>query len=398
MLQIEKIDVELLTSDPANVRSHDERNLEAIKGSLKRFGQQKPIVVDSEGVVIAGNGTLAAARSLGWSQIEIIQTELKGPDKTAFAIADNRTAELAKWDVPELSQTLQALKDEDPDLLNAAGFLDDEFSKILDFGIREDDHEGIADCEDEAITKTGDIWQLGNHRIMCADNSDLGQVQKLMGSKTADLIMSDPPYCVDYLGSITKARKDIKGDAVTESESYEDLIFKMLNVAHQVSNENRALYLWFSDSQAVPICNALENAGFKRWAWIVWVKNNFNMSLNPQHYRQKHEMCLYASTGLNMPKWYGPNNESTVWEYPKPSKNKLHPTMKPLEMYARCLMNSSKIGDVVYETNLGSGTTLIAAEQTDRSCYGLELSESYCDIIIERWQNATGKKAKRIKP
>ena len=398
MLQIEKINVELLTSDPANVRSHDERNLEAIKGSLLRFGQQKPIVVDSKGVVIAGNGTLAAARSLGWSQIDIIQTELTGPDKTAFAIADNRTAELAKWDVPELTQTLQALKDEDPDLLNAAGFLDEDFSKLLDYGRDEIDQDEVSDCDDEAITETGDIWQLGNHRIMCADNSDLGQVQKLMDSQTADLIMSDPPYGVDYQGTTAKAQKEIIGDDVTNSEDYEDLIFKMLHVAHQVSNENRAIYLWFSDSQAVAICNAANNAGFKKYAWIVWAKNMFNFSMNPQHYRQKHEMCLYASTGLNMPKWYGPNNESTVWEYPKPSKNKLHPTMKPLEMYARCLMNSSKIGDVVYETNLGSGTTLIAAEQTDRSCFGMELSESYCDIIIERWQNATGKKAKRIKP
>ena len=395
-MDIERIDIDLLTPDPGNVRTHDQRNLEAIKGSLRRFGQQKPIVVDSQGVVIAGNGTLAAAKDLGWTEINVVQTGLTGVEAVAYAIADNRAGELANWDDQALTRTLEALRDEDPTLLEDAGFLDDEFQKLLNFEREEIPDDSFSEASGDTLVEFGQIWQLGNHRIMCGDNRDLAQVKALMGRKKADLIMSDPPYGVDYKGSITKSRNEIEGDAVLESGSYEELITDMLTVAHSFSKQDRGLYLWFSDSQAVAICNAAESAGFKRYAWLVWVKQHFNMSLNPQHFRQKHEMCLYASSGSKMPKWYGPNNECTVWEYDKPMKNKLHPTMKPVEMYARCLSNSSKIGDVVYETNLGSGTTLIAAEQLDRSCFGMELSESYCDTIINRWQELTGKRAQLV--
>jgi len=395
-MDIERIDIDLLTPDPSNVRTHDERNLTAIKGSLRRFGQQKPIVVDSQGIVIAGNGTLTAAKDLGWTHINVIQTGLSGVEAVAFAIADNRTAELADWDDTALTQTLAALREEDPDLLKDAGFLDGEFQRLLNFGREEIEDDSFSESDGEAITEFGQIWQLGNHRVMCGDNRDPAQVKALMGTMRADLIMSDPPYGVDYKGSITKSRNEIEGDDVVGSESYEQLITDMLIAAHSVSKPDRGLYLWYSDTQAVAICNAVAASGFKRYAWIVWVKQHFNMSLNPQHYRQKHEMLMYASSGSKMPRWYGPNNECTVWEYDKPMQNKLHPTMKPVEMYARCLSNSSKIGDLVYETNLGSGTTLIAAEQLDRSCFGMELSESYCDTIINRWQELTGKKAKLV--
>jgi len=373
-----------LSLDPSNVRKHSRKNLDAIKASLRKFGQQKPIVVDAKGIVLAGNGTLTAAQELGWTEIQIVRTELAGVEATAFAIADNRTAELAEWEEDKLSQVLQSLKVEDADLLAATGYDAAEVDKMSKAEVTEDE---VPEPPAEPITKAGDLWILGEHRVLCGDSTKRENVAILMSGDLAKLVVTDPPYGVDYQGGVFSKRDKLAGDETA------DLYGPILKLAYEFSDAKAAVYLWRSDGKAVDVFAALDSAKYVRRITIIWNKNIAQFGALSAQYKQKHEPCHYLFKKGESPRWFGPTNETTVWDIDRNQTNEHHPTEKPIGIMGRPIQNSSEVTDIILDFFLGSGTTLIAAEQLGRKCYGMEISPQYCDVIVKRWENLTGKKA-----
>jgi DNA modification methylase len=379
----ETVPIDSVTFDPANVRKHGERNLATIRASLLRFGQQKPIVVDANGVVRAGNGTLAAAKALGWKEIAIVRSSLAGSDATAYAIADNRTAELAEWDDDALAQTLAALEIEDEALREAAGFDADELAKLVDATVEVEEDE-VPEPPADPITKPGDLWILGEHRLLCGDSTKAEDVAMLMDGETPRLMVTDPPYGVSYDGGQvnSKKRERLHGDEIPE------VFGPALMCAKSVMPEG-AWYIWHAGKYAEPVYSAIRQCEYDVRSLIVWHKLKAHYGAPSAHYCQKHEPCLYAVNGSAG--FIGPSNEVTVWEIDQPSRNEFHPTQKPIECMARAIRNHNS--SIVYDPFLGSGTTLIAAEQLGRKCYGMEIDPTYCDVIVKRWETLTGRKA-----
>lgn len=384
-MQTQRVKIESLTLDPANVRRHPAKNLDSIKASLTRFGQQRPVLVNAKGIIIAGNGTVMAAKALGWDHINIVRTELEGSEATAYAIADNRTAELAEWDEEALAQQLAALQIEDEELAKAAGFTDAEI-QALEGATVEVQEDEVPESPADPITKPGDLWLLGEHRLLCGDSTKAEDVLRLMDGKTARLMVTDPPYGVDYDGGQINAnkRERLKNDNDTE------IFGKALSLA-TTAVPTGAWYVWHAGRYAEPVYRAIRACKYEVRALIVWHKLKAHYGAPSAHYCQKHEPCLYAVNGSAG--FVGPSNEVTVWEIDQPSRNEYHPTQKPMECMARAIRNHD--APLVYDPFLGSGTTLIAAEQLGRKCYGMEISPAYCDVIVKRWETLTGKKAQR---
>ena len=365
-MKSEAVKIDSISEDPANLRRHGERNLETIKASLKRFGQQKPIVVDSDGIVRAGNGTLKAARELGWEKIQIVRSALKGSEATAYAIADNRTAELADWDEDALAQTLAALQIEDEDLAIATGFDASDIDALL--APDEVIEDEVPEPPVEAITKSGDVWLLGSHRVMCGDSTKAEDVGRLMRGEKADSVVTDPPYGMKFQSNYRASpHSAIYGD---DSESLLQHTAK-LEVKH-------SLYMWCRWDNLLNIP--------KPKSLITWVKNNWSMGdLDHEHARQT-EVCAFYS-GKNH-RWVS-GRPTDIVKHDR-SGNDLHPTQKPVSLMAEVIAWTEGL---VFDPFLGSGSTLIAAEQLNRKCYGMEISPQYCDVIVARWEKLTGKKA-----
>lgn len=334
-MQVESVAIAKLVFDPANARKHSARNLDAIKGSLTKFGQQKPIVIDAKGVVVAGNGTLAAAKDLGWDKIDAVRTKLEGPEAIAFALADNRTAELAEWDTEILTETLKALKDIDFDL-DAIGFDEDFMTALAPAG----GTEGLTDPDDvpesvETRCKPGDLWILGDHRLLCGDSTNVQHVERLMGGEKADMLFTDPPYGVNYegghfhSGDVKVVRKREKLASDETAAIYSDVIPLIPQFV------DGPCYTWFADTRPLELFQAVHEVG-QTHALIIWHKTNATYAAMNAQYKQRHEPCLY-------------------WK-PK-------------------------------------GSTLIACEKTGRRCFGMEIDPKYCDVILARWEKFTGKTA-----
>lgn len=400
-MKVKKELIASLSYDPANAMGHPDENIEAIKGSLKRFGQQKPIVVDAKGVVRAGNGTLRAAIALGWTDIVVTRSDLTGSELTAYALADNRTSQLGQWDMGVLGATLKALQDEGFPLPEI-GFGDD-FLKVLEPELP----PGLTDPDDvpasaETRCKAGDLWVLGRHRLLCGDSTQLDLVERLMGGEMADLLFTDPPYGVSYgdknafLNAISRGNSiqiPIKNDHMKPDEMNEFWADILTNVYAVTSN--KASYYICSPQGGdlmMMMMMSIIRAGWQLKHMLIWVKNNH--VLGRCDYNYKHEPILYGWKTEGTHEFIGEGRcKTSVWDFPKPKKNDLHPTMKPVDLYAEAILNSSRRDGLVIDPFLGSGSTLIACEKTGRRCYGLELDEHYCDIIIKRWEDFTGKTA-----
>ncbi len=368
----ELVSINELILDPVNARKHSKKNLEAIKGSLIRFGQQKPIVVSEDNIVIAGNGTLEAARALGWDKIEIRRSFLKGSDITAYAIADNRTGELAEWDLDILPGTLEALSKEFD--LSEIGFDKDDLAKF----IKEDIKPGLTD--DDAIPeqvdmrcKLGDLWMLGEHRLLCGDSTDVFQVERLMGGEKADMVFTDPPYGINVKMNNpgTVCKETIVGDATTIAavDAYN------LCLSYKIP-----LLFWGANHYLFDA--KLSNSS----CWIVWDKQGGK--------HVDHADCELAWSNLKGPArifqhiWDGFRRDSEKGE------RRIHPTQKPVKLFEEIFSFFKKqIGNNVLDLFLGSGSTLIACEKTHRKCYGMEIDPHYCDVILTRWEKFTGKTA-----
>ena len=378
-----------LKPDPQNARTHDERNLEAITESLTRFGQRKPIVITPEGVILAGNGTYTAATKLGWNTIEVAVTPADWDYATAraYALADNRSAELAAWEPRILADQLVELDAEGWDI-TALGF--DLPTTLLPDAQPEDDTPLTFDENAPTIAQPGDLWQLGNHRLHCGDSTTAHAFKTLLGDELADLIVTDPPYGVSYTGGQNETKREMlandDGDVFAESIP--------LGYAH--SKPEAALYVWFAGSKGHLAFNAVQAADYTVRAMCFWHKLKAHYGAYMSQYMPKHEPVLYCHKTGQSPKWRGPTNEVTVWEYEQPARNEWHPTQKPVEVMARAIKNSSDQGDIILDYFGGSGSTLIACEQTHRHARLIELDPKYCDAIIKRWEQYTGKTATRI--
>jgi DNA modification methylase len=382
----ETVAITSLRLDPNNARKHDDKNLAAIKGSLSRFGQQKPLVVTADGTVVAGNGTLEAAKALGWDEIAVVRSALPEQDLTAFALADNRSAELAAWDNEILTKTLRALEDDGFPIADI-GFDDFDLSAPPPEGLTDPDAvpENV-----ETRCKPGDLWILGNHRLLCGDSTNVQHVERLMGGEKADMLFTDPPYGVNYegghfhSGDVNVVRKREKLAADDTAAIYSEVIPLVPQFV------DGPCYTWFAGTKPLELYSAVAQVGHVH-ALIIWHKINATYAAMNAQYKQRHEPCLYWKPKGSTLRWIGPSNECTLWEMKRDGRNDLHPTQKPVELAERAINNHT--AKTCLDLFLGSGSTLIACEKTNRRCFGMEIDAKYCDVVLSRWEQFTGKKA-----
>lgn len=383
-MKIENINVDEIKFDSNNAREHDQKNLEAIQGSLESFGQRKPIVIDTQNVVVAGNGTLEAAVLLGWKEIQCVRVpeDWTADQIKAFALADNRTAELASWDQKVLSAQLLELDQAEFDI-EAIGF---ELPQEVE--MEEINAEEIPD-DVESRSKSGDLWQLGNHKLYVGDALNDNSYQELMQEELADMVWTDPPYGVNYVGK-TKDALTIQNDQldVTGLESF------LRDAFTNMYSFSKPGCVWYvaspSGSPLFGFLAPLNDLGVWRHT-LVWVKDTLVMGRADYHYR--HELLLYGWKEGAAHQEPPNRKQDTVWEIARPKANKEHPTMKPLELITRSIQNSSRVNDIVLDSFAGSGSTLLACEQTKRHARVIELDPKYADVILSRWEQISGGKA-----
>lgn len=376
-MQITEVKVEALIPYAKNSRTHDDAQVAQIAASIKEFGWTNPILVDGDKGIIAGHGRLMAARKLGMTKVPVI--ELKGmteAQKKAYVIADNKLAMNAGWDNEFLTLELKDLEDEGFDL-SLTGFDDKELDALLNVIEGTDgltDEDDVPAVPEEPKTKLGDIYILGNHRLMCGDSTSIDAVEKLMDGKKVDLVFTDPPYNVAFNGRSGK-HDVIKNDNLPVDE-FNSFIDEVCNTIKAVNPQ--AYYIW---------CNwnfyGILQGKLDYKSCIVWAKNVFGMG---NGYRHQHEFCLFNG---KLDEWV--KNESDLWEIKK-DHNYVHPTQKPVALSVRAFGNHIKLVNVL-DLFGGSGSTLIGAEQTGRKAFVMELDPKYCDVIVKRWEDFTGKKA-----
>jgi DNA modification methylase len=385
-LQTLAVSIASLHPDPANARKHNDKNLDAIKASLAKFGQRKPVVVQREGMIVrAGNGTLAAAKALGWTEVAAVVLDDDNATASQFAIADNRTAELAEWDNETLATLLDGMDVQDRELL---GFDADDIKELLGELTPDIVEDEIPEPPADPVTKPGDLWLLGDHRLLCGDSTKAGDLERLMAGAKADMLLSDPPYGVSYVGKTKDALK------VENDELDEEALTKLVCDAFDNAEANcRAGAYWYATVPAGPLhilfADDWKRRGILRQI-MVWAKDS--MVLGHSEYHYQHEPILFGWVPGERHK-NSDRTRTTLWQYDRPKANREHPTMKPVALWAQAVQDGSRNGEIVYDPFLGSGTTLIAAEQLGRRCYGMEISPAYCDVIVKRWETLTGKKA-----
>jgi DNA modification methylase len=397
-MQITEVKVEALIPYAKNSRTHDDAQVAQIAASIKEFGWTNPILVDGEKGIIAGHGRLMAARKLGMTQVPVI--ELKGmteAQKKAYVIADNKLAMNAGWDNDFLTLELKDLEAEGFDLA-LTGFDDKELDALLNVidgteGLTDED--AVPEVPEEPKTKLGDIYILGNHRLMCGDSTSTDAVDQLMEFGKADMVFTDPPYNMDFTGGIhadgsksfNAKHGGIKNDKMsqTEAEDFFDAINAII-YAYCVG----AFYITFYRLGIGEYWKSLERTNLKVRSLIIWDKGNHTLSNSD--YMSKYEPIFYGWTGDNH-NFYGGNNGMDIWEIKRTSKNTLHPTMKPVELIEKALEDASKSGNTILDLFGGSGSTMIACEKLGRKSRLMELDPKYCDVIVKRWEDFTGKKA-----
>lgn len=376
-----------------NARTHNDEQVSQICASINEYGFTNPILIDEKNSIIAGHGRLLAAKKLKMKEVPcIVLCGLTDAQKKAYIIADNKLALNAGWNDELLKVEFENLKELDFDL-NLTGFSADEIDAILDNieddkEIQEDDFDG--ELPEEPKAKLGDIYQLGNHRLMCGDSTKEEDVKKLVGEQKMDLLITDPPYNVDYEGG---SGMKIQNDNMSGEEFYKFLVKAFTN-ANNFLKDGGAFYCWYASKEVVNFHTALEDSGFNVKQELIWNKNS--MVMGRQDYQWKHEPCLYGWKETGSHEWYSDRKQVTVINWDRPTKADLHPTMKPIGLFDYQIKNSSKKGDNILDLFGGSGTTLMACEQNKRNAYIMEFDPKYVDVIIKRWEQFTGKKAELI--
>ena len=368
----------------------EDEEYQKIKKSIIEFGYVDPIIVNTDMTVIGGHQRLKVLKDLGYTVIECNMVDLDKNKEKALNIALNKIT--GEWDNKKLEELIAELKEEEFDL-STTGFTFDEVDNILKdiTGSKEDDFDidQVLNDIEKPTTKPGDVWLLGKHRLMCGDSTVKEDVIHLMNKQVADMILTDPPYNVDYEGKTADALK-IENDNMNETEFYNFLLTSFRNMYESIKCGG-SIYVFHADTEGLNFRNAFKSCGFKLAQCLVWVKNTFVMGR--QDYQWRHEPILYGWKEGNGHYFVNDRKQSTVLEFDKPSRNTEHPTMKPVDLLVYLIKNSSKENNLILDLFAGSGSTLIAAEQTKRTCYMMELDPKYCDVIIKRWENLTGEKA-----
>lgn len=386
------VPIDSLTPDPNNARLHPDRNLESIMDSLAFYGQVKPVVVrDQTGVVMAGNGTMAAAKAMGWTKLAAIRVPMTDAEAAGYGLADNRTAELARWDFEVVARLDRIISEAGGQ--NVGWSIEELTALRMDLVPRHVSPDKIPDTPSIPVSRIGDLWSLGDHRLMCGDATDARLCKKLFGGKRFLLLATDPPYGVDFVGQKynprAKAWAGIKGDRV-QGEKLESFIETFLAAWIPNADRRSAFYFWTAAMQeGYAALQGIKNAGLHVQSQVIWVKNT--LVLGQADYHWKHENCWYAFWKGEKHNWYGGRDKTSVWEVDKVANaSYLHPMQKPTKLYETPMEHHTRPGEIVAEPFAGSGTQFIAAQTLGRVCYGMELDPVYCDVTLQRWADFTG--------
>ena len=395
--KLEHWPIERLLPYIRNARTHSEAQIAQIAASIAEFGFTAPILAGSDGVIVAGHGRLAAARKLGLASVPVVVLEHLTPtQRRALVIADNKIAENAGWDEELLRLELAELQEADFDLA-LTGFDADELLEIM--AGEETTTEGHTD-EDAApevpvtpVSKPGDVWIMGQHRLLCGDATDPASYDTLLGTERVAMIFQDPPYNVDYANTAKDKLRGTHRPILNDNlgDGFQDFLLAAFKPA--LARCNGAVYVAMSSSELDTLQSAFRAAGGKWSTFIIWAKNTF--TLGRSDYQRQYEPILYGWPEGATRYWCGDRDQGDVWHFNKPRVNDLHPTMKPVELVERAIRNSSRPGDVVLDPFGGSGTTLIAAEKSGRQARLIELDPKYVDVIVRRWQEYAGAQAVR---
>ena len=411
-MNIKELSISQLHEYDNNPRNNDGA-VDAVAASIREFGFKVPVIVDGDNVIVAGHTRVKAARKLGMSAVPcIIADDLTPEQIKAFRLADNKVGELAGWEIEKLGKELSEI-DMDMSVFGFDAVEFEEFSEVCEDEIPDVDEQG------DPITKLGDIWQLGRHRLMCGDSTSVESVAVLMDGALADMILTDPPYNVAYEGG-TKDKLTIMNDNM-DDESFRAFLQDAFCAGDSALKKGGAFYIWHADSEGFNFRYACKAVGWEVMQCLIWNKNA--LVLGRQDYQWKHEPCLYGwksgashyfvknrklttvlNDGVDIDVMTSDElrelireitEPSSVINENKPTRNGEHPTMKPVGLLSRQIRNSSRIGEKVLDLFGGSGSTLVACEQLDRVCYMMELDPKYCDVVVKRWETLTGEKAKK---
>ena len=382
-MKIENVSIAKVIPYIRNPRKN-ENAVEKVASSIKEFGFRQPIVVDEESVIIAGHTRYESAKRLGMETVPVHVAKGLTPQQVkAYRIADNRVGQEAEWDMDLLKLELEEL--DNPEL---TGFDPDELQNILvEIGEGLTDPDEVPEVPDDPFTRTGDLWELGEHRLLCGDATKPEEVERLMGGEKADMVFTDPPYNVRY-GESKNPRHKIR-ELVNDKQSDEDWEFFCHDLFQNIKESNSGdIYLWgASGVDGMKMRVWLIEMGCHWSATIIWKKQK--LVLSPAKYQRMYEPCFYG--WFDKSSFQGDRKQTEVWEFDRPLKSDLHPTMKPVAVCENGITNSSKLSDLVLDLFLGSGSTLIACQKTGRKCYGMEIDPHYCDVIVKRWSDFTGK-------
>ena len=387
-MNIEKKNVkDLLPADynPRKDLKPGDPEYEKLKRSIEQFGYVEPVIWNQQtGCVVGGHQRLKVLIDMGITEVDVVVVDMDADKEKALNIALNKIS--GEWDTEKLALVIADLQGADFDV-SLTGFdpeeLDDLFRDDVKDGIKEDDFDVDAELAKPVFSKAGDLWLLGEHRLLCGDSTKADTFGLLMNGKKANLVVTDPPYNVNYEGSAGK----IKNDSMAE-EQFEEFLFEAYSRMNESMADDASIYVFHSDSHGLAFRKAFEDAGFYLSGCCIWKKQSLVLGRSP--YQWQHEPVLFGWKKKGKHQWYTGRKESTIWEFDKPKKNGDHPTMKPIALLSYPIMNSTMTGCLVLDPFGGSGSTLIACEQTGRVCFTSELDEKFCDVIVNRYKEQVG--------
>lgn len=382
-MEIRSVKIKEIKPYDRNAKKHDDTQINNVAESIRQFGFVQPIVIDSNGVIVVGHCRFEAAKRLKYAEVPCIMVDDLTPEQVdALRIVDNKTNE-SPWDIDLLTEELQDL---DLSMFDFAWDLMEETDEATE--ITEDEAPEV-DKTNDPISKFGQIWKLGRHRLMCGDSTYEENVKALLGGAKADLLLTDPPYGVDYTGKTKDALK-IQNDAKTDEEMIE-FLSSAFRSADSVMKPGAVFYIWYAGTKEHAFDKACQLTGWEVRQILIWAKNT--MVMGRQDYQWKHEPCIYGWKGGAGHLWASDRKQTTILEFDRPTANKEHPTMKPIALFDYQIQNNTKGGDIVLDLFGGSGTTIMACEQNGRNACVMEYDPKYVDVIIKRWENFTGEKA-----
>ena len=370
--------------NPRKKLKKGDKEYEKIKQSLLKFGYVDPIIVNEDLTVIGGHQRLTVLKDLNYETAKCVIVDLPKEDEKALNIALNKIT--GQWDEALLADLLLDLQESDFNL-DLTGFeppeIDDILSNVHDKELFEDEFDVEEELKKPTLSRHGDIWQLGKHRVICGDSTKAETYKQLLDDRKANLVVTDPPYNVD----VEETAGKILNDNMSDGDFYQFLLSMFTQVENH-TEDDASIYVFHADTEGLNFRKAFKDAGFYLSGCCIWKKNSLVLGRSP--YQWQHEPCLYGWKKKGKHQWFSDRKQTTIWEYDRPKSSKDHPTMKPIQLMAYPIQNSSMRGTIVLDPFLGSGSTLIAADQTGRVCYGIELDEKFVDVIVKRYIEVTG--------